>query len=181
VVVIGIAYRAPGAFAADPIMKPSPPWFPVKGIAHSHGRSVRYLVIMLHEGIFYLCNFEPPVGEWVVYADVRPGRYDRGHTEWWPVLLARARQSHTALCRLPDAVFETLAELPYAFPRGRLVALGTKHIIYWGGEPVVRRHRQHIQKAFQVDDTCHWVIDEHETTFAEESEQAQRLLKSTSR
>ena len=136
-------------------------------------------MVMLHEGIFYLCDFSPSTGEWVVYADVQAGRYDLGHTEWWPELLSRERETNAALQRLPSTVFEMLAELPYAFPRGRLVALGAKQVIYWGGEPVVRRYRRQIQKALKVDDTCRWEIDEHETIFAEESAEAQRLLKVT--
>jgi hypothetical protein len=131
----------------------------------------------LREGAFYVCDFSGgSPGHWEVFVDLKDGRHERSHPEWWPVLLGRLRRRHPRLHGMNPAAFQALCDAPYAFPRGRLVVIRGKPIIYWGGEDVVRKKRAQIESALGVSRQVIWKHDEHEHTLPDDVAVARRAL-----
>lgn len=146
-------------------MKPKPPVAPPSGGT---------------EGIFYLACF--PTG-WRILPQPFDRQTEFGHSELWEqsVVDSLAKDWHTTLSaafRTREQLRAELLPLVYAFPRGRIVRLARRFVVYHGDnlQPFMRRTRQDIERCFGIEGRAMWTFDEHEQCVADDRDRMRELL-----
>ena len=134
------------------------------------------------EDIFYVVPF--PQGWRVLSACLeQPWKADIGHPDFWEEGVASilAKHWHSRASKKFPTSEELRAELlplVYAFPRGRVVRLGRRFVIYHGQdlEAFMQCDRKAIETQFNILDRAEWRIDDHEQCQLLDKERVRELL-----
>ena len=135
------------------------------------------------EGIFYLVPYPQGWRILPVCGDQFP-MADFGHADYWEEVVAdilAKKWQPTVSKEFPtsEQLREELLPLVYAFPRGRVVALGKKFAVYHGDNlaSFMQCDRKAIEACFGIQGHATWELDEHEQCVAHDRDRVRELLR----
>ena len=105
------------------------------------------------EGVFYVIRLQ---AGWKIAAHLDTGNDPKDHVEFWESIVSRQVAESYGIGAA------ALENLPYAFPRGRVVRKEKGWAVYWGGDFTDFVAKREIECAFKLRGPVAWVRDDHE-------------------
>ena len=129
------------------------------------------------EGIYYVIRW--PAG-WELVVNRFKQDTDTSHPVWFESTLAPklAQVWAVKLGISREEIEERIKNLPYAFPRGRVVVGEDESFIYNGADltPDMKVKKFMVEEAFDITGLFYWKFDEHEQCLWEDKENIRQFL-----